>query len=94
MGAGNPYWKGGRTRHAEGYIEVRIGGKRVLEHRLVYEAEHGPIPKGQLVHHLNGIKDDNRPENLVAMDRSEHHKNHHEPWERRIRDLEEQLHRA
>ena len=36
-------------------------------------------------------KDDNRIANLVAMSRSQHHKNHHEPWEQRIRELEEVL---
>ncbi len=94
-GLSNPNWRGGRTRH-QGYIRVKNpdpnGKPRYIgEHILVWERANGPVPKGWLVHHLNGLKDDNRLENLVAMSRSRHHRNHHEPWEARIRDLENQI---
>jgi hypothetical protein len=38
---------------------------RVAEHRLVACKKYGGIPKGYFVRHLNGVKTDNRPENLV-----------------------------
>ena len=43
------------------------------EHRLVWEVFNDAclLPWG-VVHHKNGIKDDNRPENIEAMTRSQH----------------------
>ena len=84
-------WKGGQTNHAAGYRMVRVDGSYVMEHRYVWERAHGPIPARWQVHHLNGVKNDNRLENIVAMSASEHHANHHVPWELRIQALEARL---
>lgn len=55
--------KGSKTTH--GYISVRVDGKRVLQHRLVMEGVIGrPLKPTERVHHKNGKRDDNRPENL------------------------------
>ena len=48
----------------DGYI-LTEAGKR--EHRAVWEKHFGEIPNGWVVHHVNSVKDDNRPSNLVAM---------------------------
>jgi len=75
-GEKNPRWKGGRTKSADGYILVKQPNhphaskrdRRVLEHRLVVEAHLGRyLEPWEVVHHINGIKDDNRLENLELL---------------------------
>ena len=49
----------------------------VLEHRYVYEKSRGvTLSSGMAIHHINGDKLDNRPDNLIAFANSEHRKAH------------------
>ena len=45
-----------------GYREVRVLGKLCLSHRIIFLYHHGYLPK--ILDHMNGVKADNRIENL------------------------------
>jgi len=68
--------KGHVTKY--GYRRVRKPGQRRLrmEHVLVWEAHHGPVPPGMELHHVDGDKLDNRIENLRIVTRLEHKRIH------------------
>lgn len=88
-------WNGGRNdKHGYTYVKMpehpaasKTKGY-VAEHRLVWEQVHNKLlPEGWVIHHLNGVRSDNRPENLIACSRGEHiHLS--EPFKKRIRALE------
>ncbi len=85
-------WKGGISLNKKGYVVIRIDKKETLEHRYVWEKHHGKLPKNWLVHHLNGVRNDNRIENLQAMPKERHNSMlQFEPYKKRILELENKL---
>lgn len=79
----SPKWRGGRIIDSHGYVLVYSPGHRlantwgyVLEHRITWENAHGPLQPGQVVHHIDGDKQNNAPENLVALTQADHARQH------------------
>lgn len=50
----------------DGYLIVKIKGKQYKAHRLVYALHYGLMPIG-VIDHINGIRTDNRIENLRCV---------------------------
>ena len=67
-------WKGGRHIYKDGYVKIWVApGVRRFEHTLIAEKVLGrPLKKGEIVHHVNGNKADNRNKNLIICTQSYH----------------------
>lgn len=73
-------WKGGRNLDGNGYVRVLMPehpeadmNGYVLEHRLVKEKELGRYLKPwEKIHHINRIRTDNRPDNLLVSPQAHH----------------------
>ncbi len=89
----NNNWRGGRSITNHGYIIIRVNSNHHLadsksyayEHRLVAEKMLGRrlLPK-EIVHHIDGNKKNNIPENLkVVLGNANHYLNHRKKSNRR-----------
>lgn len=83
-GARNPRWKGG-VSHSGGYVLLLMPthpnankAGYVREHVKIMSDKLGRrLHRHEIVHHLNGLKSDNRLDNLMVMTRSVHASGHH-----------------
>ena len=95
---GGASWKGGRNYDAQGYIRVwrpehpDSNAGYVLEHRLIMEQlldRH--LRKNEIVHHINGVRDDNHPDNLDLQTRKTHPSQDHLKGKIRSKETREKV---
>ena len=82
VGPDHSCWKGGIQHLANDCTYVHTGcNLRVRRPRLIYEQQIGPIPKGFVVIHHDGDRNNDDPSNLEAISRAENMRrnapNHH-----------------
>ena len=76
---------GARHISSHGYVRVYVGKEHPLantighayEHVLVWVENGNVLPNGNIIHHIDGNKENNEIENLEIMTASEHAKHHY-----------------
>lgn len=81
FGERNHQWKGGRSIASNGYVLIKVGVEHHLsdvrgyayEHRLVAEEKLGRrLRRDEVPHHRDGNKQNNHPDNIEVVTRSQH----------------------
>ena len=94
----NHQWKGGRVVASNGYVLVKVGFDHHLadvrgyayEHRLVAERKIGRrLIRGEIVHHVDGNKQNNADDNINVMPSRAHHHVEHRQQGSRLRRVDE-----
>jgi len=76
-GVNAPNWKGGMSLMRNGYLQIRLNGKRKYLHRIVAEQTIGrELKVTEQVHHIDHDKLNNSPDNLVVLSPAQHARYH------------------
>lgn len=64
----------GGSYNEDGYLVLKVKGKKILSHRIVWLLNYGSFPESEL-DHINRCKTDNRIENLRLSNRKQQNQN-------------------
>ena len=78
LNSGTTYYDFSKRRKLNGsnYFYIRVNGNLRPEHVAMWKLCNGSIPKGYVIHHIDGNKDNNNIINLKMLKNSEHIKLH------------------
>ena len=92
LGKQAAHWTRGRYKTAEGYVFVYVGplhprainDKYITEHRRVMENHLGRyLTNVEVVHHIDGVRDNNIITNLMLFANQAEHRKHHDAVRRK-----------
>lgn len=63
----NNKWREISHHQSKGYLHINYNRKKLFIHRIVYAKFIGSLSSDLVINHKNGIKTDNRPENLELV---------------------------
>lgn len=64
-----------KTVDGRGYLTVKVDGRQINVHRVLWIMRHGAIPDGKYVDHQDGVKLNNRPGNLRIASPEQNNRN-------------------
>ena len=68
--------KGKGWINSKGYVKIKLNGKDVFEHKIIWIKHYGEIPKGFVIHHKDIDRKNNNIRNLIMLRKKEHDKLH------------------
>lgn len=78
FGKDNPKYKLRKWRISNGYEVMWKGHKRIYKHHILMEKHIGrKLKKGEVIHHINNKRSDNRIENLMLFPNNKAHLSYH-----------------